>query len=246
MDLDITRSQIVMARDRRTLPLLIRSGVHTANAKWDLCETFIRARELSDCVRGRWPDWQMGRPEPSKRYPALAAAGWSPWISASDRGRPYVSATVLLFNVNGTTSRSLIWIRDGLGHTYYVCMYVCMHACLYVCKLTCPNIPLLSIIFESGAAPGQKLTLGPLAPVTPMVVPVRMYVSFPAPLPLRMHHDSCVLCGCSAPPVILPRSVPLGQNGGILNRGNRKVVGSQIRRVGRVGMTDMFLCPKNP
>jgi hypothetical protein len=49
-----------------------------------------------------------------------------------------------------------------------------------------------------------------------------------------MDPGSWILWGCSAPPVILPWSPQLCQNGSIFNLGNRKVARGQVRWVGWV------------
>jgi hypothetical protein len=57
--------------------------------------------------------------------------------------------------------------------------------------------------------------MGLLATSTLEVVTFRVYAPFPAPLPFRMQVGSRVLWGCSAPPVILPRSAQVCRNGGL-------------------------------
>jgi hypothetical protein len=67
-----------------------------------------------------------------------------------------------------------------------------------------------------------------LATINLEVVPFRAHAPFPALLPFLMHPGSRVLCGCSAPPAILPRIPQLCQNGGFkiyLQSGKQRKVG---------------------
>jgi hypothetical protein len=80
---------------------------------------------------------------------------------------------------------------------------------------------MLSVIYRTGVAIGQKLTLSLLATFTLKVLSFHMNAPFPVLLPF-LNALEVMFCECSVLPAILLPSLQLCQNGGIFNWGNRE------------------------